>query len=633
MDEIASEFLGWAEDGARTEEERFGIVLFSEYVYRKFCWNAGLPAPDFTEERRKREARRFNPAYVEEVPRWKLEFIAGKLGGLRELRMGNSHDDRPLRDLSVLRFVPGLEELGLDSIGREDLEGLRYVPGLRKLSIWGLELEDFGEIAVCRGLRELSAYCQHPCPTLAGLEGLPVLERLAWNGAPHALATVGSLPALRRLTTLMDLHFSRNTRVLRDLHELPEMPLLEELRGVWFCRLAGLERFPRLHFLTAGLFAKDTGELAGMERLTHLRLAAPRLELLDAAAGLPRLVQLALYSERPQDWGVMMECETLREVFHFIDYETEADLGMLRLVLPDAGDMFAAAEPRVLAPLRLVTGGSHEEKGMCKVGPDAAFPEGPDGWDGNPGMRETEKRWVCEKMREALRGAGFLKLQGLRLAVGKNGSFHFFTSTHVPLGHRMASFTLLGTEAIAKAPEIVECVRRVLAGLRHRWQVYVHMDAEPDADTWDEPWRNRSKEDMARVEEEDERQMEFDRKRKRILLDDELRLRMMRELGQDVSTFRPSPRPATPHDPHYAPEPEERKKPDDGGPGGTAECDPDNEAPEESWLPKPEITDPNSRWRELFCAFEFDEEAVYMHVKNHGLETIRYLFDFGEDGE
>ena len=626
MDTLAEDFLAWAGDAGRSVEEKFGVVLLVEGVYQRFAWAAGLPFVNFEEQRKVREARLFNPAYAAEVPRWKLEFAAGKLGEVRELSIGDYTDDRPLRDLSFLRFVPGLEGLRIGSLDREDLAGLRHVPGLRKFSLRSPEVEDYAELAGCRGLRELDVHTSHPWPMLAGLDGLPELVNLHWHGPVSALATVGTLPALRYLQTGGNFYHTYGANPVRDLHALPEMPLLQHLWGGWFHRLDGVERFPKLSFLMVMTFAKGLGRLAALEQLTHLRVSAPNLTGLEEVARIRGLLQFALYSERPQDWGVLLESESLREVFHFIDYKTEADLGMLRLVLPDYADFFAAPEPRPLEPLRLITGGSVEEKGMTAVAPPTEYPEGPDGWDGNLGMRETEGRWVATRVREALDWAGFLRMQGVRCGVWKAGAYDIFSSPPTPRSHRTIMVNLLRTEAIARVREIVECLRRALAGFRYRWQIYVHMEVQPDADRWDESWRNVSEETAAKQEEEDERYREYQQKQKRILLDDELRLRMMKELGEDLSGFKPSPRPARPDDPYNAPEPEE-KKPDDDGPGGAAECDPDTEAKDEHWLPPVSITDPNAVWHDLNCMFEFDEEAIYIHVKNHGLEHIRDLFD------
>ncbi|MEO5715323.1 MAG: hypothetical protein ABIT37_17730, partial [Luteolibacter sp.] len=463
-----------------------------EEVYSRFAHAAGHERPDFSRQRNIRKARSENPAFQPQIVGWQLVFTAAKLGEVTELAFGRV-EDRVLRDISFLAFVPGLVSLQLGVLEREDLEGIQHLVALRKLNLTCGEVENYGALALCTELREIEMRCTDPWPDLSVLSELPRLEVLKWHGLVSALESIPALPALRYLRAGSVASYETHlTSSVRNFHSLPEMPLLEHFQGGWIYRLDGVERYPALRFMMVTTYSRNLAPLSALKQLTHLRVSNPRLEGLAEVSACPALLHFALYGERPQDWGVMMDSSSLREAWHFLDYERPVDLGMLRMVMPPWDDIFAVETPRALAPLRLIVRGSTEDPGQNNCDIPTEFPDGPGGWDGNPGMQESEVAWANRRFHDALEAAGFLRLQGVRMDKVDEGPFHIFRNGDVAGLRRMVSITILKTEAISRIPGIVACLRESMAGMLHRWQIYFMCDPEPDADRWDESWRHVS---------------------------------------------------------------------------------------------------------------------------------------------
>lgn len=622
--------MTWAEDPARTLEERYGILRLVEYTWH-YCYRSpDKPMLDWQAMRKAKEKRFYNPAYQPRIDLWQLRVTANLLPEVTRLAFEPHTEDRPVRDLSFLAFLPNLTVLSLAGIEMENLDGLQHLANLRELSIHSDDLEDYSAVAACRELRKIAIHTQHPWPEIRVFAELPHLEELSWNGNGRALADIPCLPALRRLHIESQHYCSDAKNSIRDLHHLPDMPQLDYFWGGWFYRLDGIGRYPTLRFLGIRGWFKSLSGVEALQRLTHLRVTAPRLDEVATLAAMPSVQHFALYSERPQDWGVLMEGETLREVFHDGIEGDQPDFETLRMLIPGYDDVFGLAEPRPIGPIRLIVRGNSEDIGYldCEISPE--FPDGPDGWDGHHGMRQSEVWWAAARLHSAVRDAGYLKLQGVRLSYKAPNLYDLFSTPPPPHLRRMLTITILKSEAISHIPGIFQCIRQTLATMRHPWQVYVTVDPEPDADTWDESWKEIRNPTYAEEMEELEREREYQRQRREILLSDQHRLRLLQELGEDTSDFKPTPLPARPEEPDYTSEetedPDDEDE-DDDHEGGIAHYDPEKAKDDESWLPPVNVGDPNRDWTHLLCIFILTETGVHMHVKNRGLEGIAELLD------
>lgn len=627
---LTDDFLTWAEDPARTLEERYGILRLVEYTWHHCYRSPDKPMFDWQAMRKVKEKRYFNPAWQPRIDPWQLRVTANLLPQIARLAFDAHTEDRPLRDLSFLAFLPDLAELALAGIEMETLEGLQHLRNLRELSVRSNDVEDYGAVAACKELRKIAIHTQHPWPRIQALAELPCLEELSWNGNGRALADISRLPALRKLH-IESVHYESNPgNSIRDLHDLPEMPRLDYFWSGWFNRLDGISRYPALRFLAIRGWFKSLSGLEALKSLSHLRVTAPRLEEVATLAAMPSVQHFALLSERPQDWGVLMESETLREVFHLGFEGDQPDFETLRMLIPSYDDVFGLAEPRPLDPIRLIVRGSVEDPDYqdCKRSPQ--FPDGPDGWDGHLGMRQSEVWWASARLHSALRNAGYLKLQGVRPSHKPPGVYELFSTAPARHLQRMLSIHILKSEAIGRIPGIFQCIRQTLATMRFPWQVYVTVEPEPDADTWDESWKENRNPTYAEEMEELEREREYQRRRREILLSDQHRLRLLQELGEDTSDFKPTPLPPRPEEPDLASDEsddDDEEDEDDDNDGGIAHYDPEKAKDDESWLPPVDVGNPTRDWTDLFCIFILDETGVHMHAKNRGLEGIAELLD------
>lgn len=638
METVSEDFLAWAADPARSVEERYGIVRLTEYVYRNCYQGADKVSPGFEEERQMREDRCYDPAYDPVPDPAMLRITAGFLPILTKLELETHLTDRPIRDLGVLAFVPGIQELKLRDIEIDRLEALRHVPDLRRFHIRTDGVEDYRDLALCRELRHIGIQTWHPWPVLDGLDTLPHLERLEWLSNGRSLAGIRALPHLKSLSIDWPGHHAELANCVKDLHQLPEMPRLETLWGGWFYRLDGIGRFPRLRVVCIKGYFKSLAPLAVLKEVTHLRVVSPRIEEVATIAGMPSVFQFAIQSLRPQDWSPLFDSGTLRDVYQDGCEAPQPDYHTLRMLLPSPADVFGSPEPRPHEPLRFRL---RPGNGAADPRPSIQFAEGPDGWDGCLAMRQSEIRWANGELHAALEEAGLLKLKGVRFDTDRHESYHIFSTESRGPVSRHAEIRLLRTEAIGRLRSIVECLRAVLLRTRYPWQVHFMLTPEADAEDWDETWR-RDDSPEQRIQDllEEERESERVRQRRRLFLKDEQRLRLLKELGHDPGEFRRSDLPPeeeppeiiirTPSKGHGKDKKADANKPDNGG--GLAEADPHQPDADESWLPPVEISDPNIDWNRLYLSFTITEEAVWIAAsRTKAIAALSYLLDLAPD--
>ena len=638
MEKVSEEFLAWAEDPARSVEERYGIVRLTEYVYRTCYRGADKVQRGYEEERQMREDRCYDAAYDPVPDAAMLRITAEFLPGLTKLELETHLTDRPIRDLGVLAFVPGIEELKLKDIEMDRLEALRHVPKLRRFHIRADGVGDYRDLALCRELRSIGIQTWHPWPVLDGLETLPHLERLEWLSNGRSLAGIRALPNLKSLSIDWPGHHAELANCVRDLHQLPEMPRLELLWGGWFYRLEGIGRFPRLRVVCIKGYFKSLAPLAELKEVTHLRVVSPWIEEVATVAGMASVFQFAIQSVRPQDWSPLFDSVTLRDVIQNGCEAPQPDFHTLRMLLPPRTEMFGSEEPRPHEPLRFRIRPETEVAGGAPPSPQ--FPDGPAGWDGCLAMRQSEARWVKQELAAALEQAGLLKLKGVRFEVDEPESHYIFNLE--PRAHltRHADVHLLRTEAIGRLRSIVECLRPVLLRARYPWQVGFTLSPEADAEEWDESWRrDDSPESRIRDLLEEEREAERSRQRRRLFLHDEQRLRLLKELGHDAGEFRRSALPPEEEAPEIiirAPskgrgkDKKDSKKDDNDG--GLAEADPNQPDTDENWLPPVEISDPNIDWNRLYLYFTLTEDAVWIAGrKKNAIAALSYLLDLAPE--
>ncbi|MBX7209384.1 MAG: hypothetical protein K1X78_13785 [Verrucomicrobiaceae bacterium] len=671
-------FIEWALAGERTVEERFSTLVLVEHLAREYKY--------WTWEQRRLtwEARRYNPAWEPELDAAEVRKAAEKLDALKTLSLQN-HDDRLVRSLEVLRFLPNLRELH-DIGGTTDLEPLRHVPGLvnlsmgtlleatdlsplrrltelRTLTLGSKVLEDYRPVALCRKLKSVRVYCRYPWPRMEGWEELSELRELRWTGSCLGFLGLKRLPALRWLEVKCgSVHGTEGC--MRDLHQLPEMPELRVLWALHFFHMDGIERYPKLQAaLVAGHF-RTAAPAAMLPELTHLRLWSDELREVRSLAAAPALHQLVVHGKRPQDYSPLSEAPQLREVMAFGCTTPQVDLDMLRVLLPDWDEYFLATEPRELPELTWVV------ERQAEINPDAPPPPPPppapppwkgEPWERNPCFQQSASRWAYRRLRAALDARGLENDHGFFIAgfdrCEKRWEENGYSWMSEPRpANRCLQMSLLGTRALGHLRDVVACVRAFFATLRHPWELVILGTPTPDDDDWERGWVTEETEDDRRREE---REREVQREKEQELLAQELRLNLLREEGlePDPKEFglKPPPgkegrgpgkvttaqKPETPPDgddvnekpPVSFEEPDldwnNRDKENDAE-GGLKEADPTDENNDEHWLPPPPNVEPNTFWKSLNLYLRLTEHEL--RVPERSESTVRYLMslDAGE---
>jgi len=628
MSEIADEFIAWVLDGELTLEQRYGVFLLLERV-------RPYDAANFLAREREREERLYNPAWEPVIDPAVLRLVAAQLSDLRSLSLDEFlFEDRPLRNLDFLRFLPALTELTLKDVELKRLEGISRLQHLETFSIRTDKVDDYNDLALCPNLREISIQTWHPWPVIDQWEHAPSLTKLKWFSNGRSLEGVQRLPHLRWLSIDAASHHDERAVSIRDFHTLPEMPQLEFFTGGSFYRLDGVERYTKLRLLVASGYFRDLAPLAGHPSITHLRLDTPELRDLTPVVGIPSLYQFVLHSERPQDFSPLMESESLRELVVFGCPTPQPDVDLVRLMMPDRAETFALAEPRELQPMQLI---ACNQLGMRRKEDASAEPGSAPVWKDDIVMQQSEEIWMKEQLKAALAAAGLLELEGLRFDGFRDNPAHCLFSRFDwnPL-RRSVNIRFLRAAAIARVREVIDALRPVLARSAVPWEVQVDMRPETDAEEWDEP-RLDPAEERAREEIEQEKRHDRLRRLESQRRASELRMDLLKEQGATID----------PDD--FSPDFDEEDEDDFDDEDDEFEDDEDDDAPLNFEPPKPWTgeepdhqtiapvpaepappepwRDPNVNWNDMFVFFRFRENVIWVHPMQDGAKTLSYLLD------
>ncbi|HEY5041085.1 MAG TPA: hypothetical protein VIK53_03710, partial [Verrucomicrobiae bacterium] len=393
-------FIRWALDDARTVEERYTTELLVEMGVN--WWNSRHKIYNHISLDRQIELKRqraLNPAYEPRYSESSVRKTAEELPRMTTWWSSGGMDERPIRDLSVFRFLPNLESLSASDCEATDLSVLAEFPKLRVLTFGGRKCEDYRPLARCAHLRELTivfwrAYYKN-CPLwpdFTGLNQFDQLESLTLEGNLLALPRGISWPKVRRGVLRCVPLDARNVR------DLPQLPACEFLTLAGVERLDGIEAFPRLRNLTIESNTRTFAPLTALEQLTCFTCNgfAP----LDVAplARLPKLqcatfdtkFKFELNASTPRDFSPLGQTPNLRELHVANCPPVDLEVAALNAMLPPWDDVFLAPQPRPLPPkLRMVIAphGKHPGGRGIQTDPD-------DNGMPDDGLRACEGRWV-----------------------------------------------------------------------------------------------------------------------------------------------------------------------------------------------------------------------------------------------
>jgi hypothetical protein len=462
------DFIRWALDDARTLEERYATELLIEDAESR--WNSVHQTGVWTrwEETAALQRERFlNPAYQPAYSEQSVRRAAEILPTMTTWRLtSSSHNERPVRDMAVLRFLPALEDL---TIGCEiaDLSLLTELPALRALSFSSPVCEDYRPLARCTQLRRLTLSLGVHWPEVAGLENLQLLESLELSG---------NLLVFPKGITFPRVHTGKlncaplHARCVRDLPQLPACEFLT-LAGVE--RLDGIDAFPRLRNLNLTGPVRDFSPLTVLGDLTWLAYDGGLPLDVSPVARLPRLLCATFKtahvwgSERAplRDYSPLAAAPMLRELHVDGCPPLEMEVAALNAGLPPWDDLLLAPEPRPIPPLRVVIA-PHSRFPKRDSSPRA--PGEPERED--PGISVCEGKWVSAYatriVGERIGHADWGKVN----ASGGGGGFIVWVECY---------------EVVERLLEIVEAMREVLARLRDEYegQVFIALKAPPPEPT------------------------------------------------------------------------------------------------------------------------------------------------------
>ena len=345
-------FLKWVSNPARTNDELFTVELLLEQS-RGYGWPHQFVDPGIDARMQRAKERRANPAYRPSLHLEELRTLIETAE--KKTSFSGGYGDRPLRDLSVLRFFPFLTNL---SVQPSDVTDFTPVASLSRLTyfsiadyddLYGCHPISLAQCGAMESLERLHLALRHPWPELRAMGDWPKLTTLTFNGAILALEEVKSLPAAREVA-LKSWPYLRGEP--RNLQRLPAMPVVRQLTVEGLASLEGIERYPSALNLDLSGSYRDLSPLAGMEKVTALKLIGERFTDLRPLTAMQSLRELVLRREWPIDLSPLTDCPQLRRVSfeHSAMMRTEV-AALNAALLPEAEDFFAPT-PRPLPELK-----------------------------------------------------------------------------------------------------------------------------------------------------------------------------------------------------------------------------------------------------------------------------------------
>ena len=503
------DFVSWALSPQRSLEEAFCAELLVELGQ-----NAPSGSGSSESQREHQRRRRLNPAHRAVLDPRAAHRAAQGLPALREIYHWAQGDDRPLRDLSGLRFCPQLRRLKLGPTELATLEALRFVPELEELTLQDDRLEDYSGLAHCQNLRKLQLWPGFPWCNMHALAELPLLEELFFHGNLPMLE--GSRP-LRRLRKLFLTAPGAGHAPMRDSWMLPEMPLLLEAHIEALARLDGMERFAALEELAVcGLF-RDLTPLGRLRQLRKLTLAGENFQDLRPLVRLEELRLLHLLRDYPLDFTPLLDAPKLREVSTSHETLAGLELDALNVALGGWDCEFGLAQPRPLerALFRIVDLGPRADPGFApRTGSREATLA--------KSLQEAEGQWLAGRLQTILEEL--------------LGETHWGEVEACPSDTRRCELDLriYSLQSAHQLRRIVEACRFELAAARNRWtldvSILLEADWEEDPATWKDDVQEELEAQIATAHDCAQRRRQY-----RGFLERLHRFKLREELGQGHS--------------------------------------------------------------------------------------------------
>jgi len=453
MLESDADFTKWACSPDRTVEERYGVQHLIEATHDQWRMLHGIPIDyhfDYTRQRNK--ARLLDPAYRPKYDSADTHHVVEILPELKQLSI-STYSDRPLRDVSFLRFCTRLASLSLQHTEIPDFSPLAALTGLTSLHLWDSTCRDFRIIGQLTRLDTLHLHLHSVAwPDLSGMERLANLTHLAFHGNLLALQPIAEFPSLRIAAIENSYTF---TLPLRRVADLPAMPELRRLTLGKTFELHGIERFPELRNLQVSGDFTDLTPLSHLHHLTHLTLTGGHYPGLAPICQLPELLKITLGIEFPPDLTPLADLPRLHEIVLKETPVVPAELATLNAMCNPWSEEFELKLARPLEPyrLRLRTPEVREKDDHTAI---------PRDYGDDEQMDISEAHWFIRRLNrrfDRLLGKGW----------GVVPEMHWDRAGNVQL-------RITRPADCDRLPEILRLFRKLIATARHPWSCLLIID-------------------------------------------------------------------------------------------------------------------------------------------------------------
>lgn len=568
----AEKFAAWVLAAERTIEEAFAAELLVDQGIEAWKNKHRVEDPNRYNFELRREGwrrRQLNPAHrrvwaEEEVMR-AAEFVPG----FTKIDHSTYGADRPLRDLSVLRFCPQLVHLQVAPTELENLEALRYTPALEDLWVQDNLIEDLSALRLCPGLKKVHLWLGFPWCDLRALAELPELESLILHGNLGMLDGVGPLP---KVTHILLKGWGHGHAPIRDGHALPDMPGLKDGEISPVARLAGFEKFAACEDLIVEGPFKDLKPLAALSAMNKLTIGGEHYGDLGPIARMQTLAVLRIAREFPLDYTPLLDSASLREVQRCNDKPLTPEQAGINAALGgwDNACLMAAPRPLPEPVFRLFQ-----------------YLNPADGFDSPKGQRlvpcpkptaEAQGKWLAARLEKSM-----------SRKFGRDWG-ETYSSDHDAYRGKV-DVRIHDIEIADRLSEVVQLLREQLAWLIDRWVIDLTVDPKSQWQKNPEAWKDPIQEEM---EEQIEEARSYAERRRDYLafLERLQRYRLREEQGE-----------APPAGEFAAPPPEKMEEED------SDLLEPPTAGVDEDW----EAEDHPS-WHDYYATMSVSEEGVWAPV-------------------
>jgi hypothetical protein len=452
QDMTATTFSEYALSTKLTPDEVYTIELLIDRVRYKFD-------DAYWDDSSKRDDARRTPDYN---PKFSPDHVGPAADELKSLSWVSFQrlpdDERPIRDITALKFLPHLSGLVLINNQVTDLSPIAHCSELRRLHLNKNPILDISPLAKCKTIEELHlGGC--PIRDFSALEVLPTLRELSIS-----VDQIAAFKQLKRLPHLEKIEFDLD--IFESFDGFPEMPELRVIRGAHVRKLDGLQHFPKLQNLVnlSGRF-ESLEPLRSLHELTHANILSSRVKSLHPLAGLPAFRDLRISTDaRNLDLSPLESIASLHEVNVRCNESEPSGLAKLKASLSPWDNEFRSPKPRYKPSLELNVV-DQEAFNMY----DTKKPFNVDS-DKNEGLLSSELEWLDAQLERLF--SADLHADDYTIPFNWNGA-------------RSRTIVLYSEKSVAAFPKLVLGIQEVLSNAKQDWIIYLQTDGvKPEFVVW-----------------------------------------------------------------------------------------------------------------------------------------------------